>query len=93
MAVGVLQVLYKFRYLYSMSEKEKYYNLLYQLNGVQLGHRGMAQEAKYPILELLKKPGILIILMGHKILTWYFNQKNSRQVAVETERVEVPAPV
>jgi hypothetical protein len=92
--VGILQVLYKFRYLYSMSEKEKYYNLLYQLNGVQLGHRQMAEEVKYPFLELMKKPGILIILMGHKLLTWYFSHKNAKQQAtVAEERVEVAAPV
>lgn len=42
MVVGILQAAYKFRYLYSMSDKEKYYNLLYQINGVHLGHRQMA---------------------------------------------------
>jgi hypothetical protein len=44
-------------------------------------------------MELLKKPGILIVLMGHKILTWYFNQKNSKKTEVQQDRVEVVAPV
>lgn len=77
--VGILQVVYKFRYLYTKSEKQKFYHLLYQINGVHLGHRQTSEQSKYPIMELLKKPGILIVLMGHKILTWYFSQKNAKK--------------
>jgi hypothetical protein len=60
------------------------------LDHAHLGHKERREEAKYPLLELLKKPGILIILMGHKVLTWYFNQKNTRQInKIKDEDYEV----
>lgn len=31
--------------------------------------------------------------MGHKVLTWYFSQKNAKQGRIEEERKEVAAPV
>lgn len=47
---SIIQIILKFRYLYSFSEKEKYYSLWYQINGVHLGHKPSEEEGKYPIL-------------------------------------------
>jgi hypothetical protein len=90
----VIQAFYKFRYLYTFNEKEHYYNLLYQFDEVHLGHKQTTQQSKYPILELMKKPGILIVLMGHKIISWYFNNKKAKMNAsITQERVEVAPPI
>jgi hypothetical protein len=33
---------------------------------------------------LLKKPGLLTVLAGHKVLTWYFSQKQKKRVSGQT---------
>lgn len=90
-----IQLLYKFKYIYAEREKEQFYNLLYQINDVHLGHMPRPADSKYPLLELLKKPGLLVVLMGHKVISWYFANKNSKKFdqLKEEDQKEVEAPV
>lgn len=38
------------------------------------------EKVHYPWMDLVKTPGLLTIVLGHKMLTWYFTQKNQRNV-------------
>jgi hypothetical protein len=40
----------------------------------------------------LKKPGLLIVLIGHKILSWYFSQKKERKSIGNKKQEAVIAP-
>lgn len=75
MIFGLLQTFYKFRYLYLQDGKDYYYHLFYRIEKLHLKRLPSDGEQQYPILELLKKPGLLLVLVGHKVLTWYFSQK------------------
>ena len=36
--INIIQVIYKFRYLYIHDDKEYYYSLLFKIDGTKLGH-------------------------------------------------------
>jgi hypothetical protein len=33
-------------------------------------------------MDLIKTPGLLAMMIGHKVLGWYFSQKNVKNVEV-----------
>jgi hypothetical protein len=39
-------------------------------------------------MDLIKKPGLLIVLMAHKIINWYFSQKNKKVSAIYNQNSE-----
>ncbi len=41
----------------------------------------------------MKKPGLLLILIGHKIMTWYFSQKKEKKAGAGEGVKEVMAPL
>lgn len=82
MLTSAIQVLMKFQYL--LSKQAKIYNLPYKIMDTKLTynreHRSMKKQegTHYPWKDLIKTPGLLTMLIGHKVLTWYFNRKNQR---------------
>lgn len=69
---------------------QNYYHLIYKFEKLHLERAQGQENQKYPILELLKKPGLLIMLIGHKVLTWYFSQKKQK-ISASKDRAEVIA--
>lgn len=73
-----MQTFYRFLYLYSPDD-ERYYHLLFRAERLHLERAPMEEGQKYPLVELLKKPGLLMVLVGHKVLTWYFSRKQEKR--------------
>jgi hypothetical protein len=83
MIVSSIQVLMKFRYL--LEKEVKVFDLYYKVSGTKLGYKREKMEQKmdgdkvhYPWSDLVKTPGLLAIVIGHKALGWYFGQRNQR---------------
>lgn len=80
MIVSAIQVLMKFRYL--LEKEVKIFDLYYKASRTQLSYRRERMDEKmagdkvhYPWRDLVKTPGLLAIVIGHKVLGWYFNQR------------------
>lgn len=70
----------KFRYLLFQSVKT--YDLYYKCTNATLKEIEQEEEegkVHYPCKELIKAPGLLSMLIGHKVLMWYFNNKNENK--------------
>lgn len=76
------------------SSNQNYYHLLYKLEKVHLERaQGQQEDHRYPILELLKKPALLIVLIGHKVLNWYFSQKKEKLAINKLKSEAISAPL
>lgn len=38
-------------------------------------------------MDLIKTPGLLTMMLGHKVLTWYFTQKNQRNLSSDNNNI------
>ena len=77
-AINITQVFLKFRYL--IFPKSQYYSLEYFLTKTVTKYQESEEEQyKYPILELLKSPGLFLILISHKIAAYFFSNASKKQ--------------
>jgi hypothetical protein len=75
---NTVQVMMKLRFL--LFQKVQSYDFFYKMSNVTLNYMEEEEGAThYPFMEMFKTPGLLSILIGHKVLTWYFNQKNLKK--------------
>ena len=82
-AVNITQVFLKFRYL--IFPNSKYYSLEYFFTKTTTKYQeSEEQEYKYPILELLKSPGLFFILISHKIAAYFFSNANRKLKSISS---------
>ena len=67
----------KLRYLL-INSPDHHYDIIYRLMGVRLQHQPPPPQSTHPIMDLLQQPAILVILMAHKGLTWYYGQRTRK---------------
>jgi len=65
----------KFRFI--LFQKAKTYDFYYKLSGTKLMYMEDDEDVPthLPVMKMFRMPGLLFILIGHKVLTWYFNQR------------------
>jgi hypothetical protein len=59
----------------------KTYDLYYKLSNTELMYMedDENEPTHLPVMEMFRMPGLLVILIGHKVLAWYFNQNKIKK--------------
>ena len=74
--LGIIQIVFKFKYL--IHENSKFYSLEYYATKTQTKYIETEEEPyHYPLFTLMKSPGLLLLLVSHKVLSLYYSGKKS----------------
>lgn len=62
-----------------MVPESKHYNVQYWLGKTELSYVQQGEQSPYPIMALLKSPGLFLILIAHKIASFLFSSEAKKQ--------------
>lgn len=62
------------------------FDLYYKVSGTRLRYQqkmmdkrmGDGKKTHYPWMDLVKTPGLLAIVIGHKVMSWYFTRNRNQ---------------